>query len=353
MDPDEVPPTDEALERMYSPGVRAFRMLGPALILAVLLLKVVAIAASFDHPRSDPPEQFSPSVVRIGSEGAGYSLFIPSDLPNGAPLLLVFPGYDYIYPKNLGREEELMRMPDMTGYEFEILAERNKFLIAYLDGVENRFNDCRRDEPARDEVGAANHVAATHALIATLRDERHIDPKHVFAVGYSTGGQMAYRLALEMPGEVAGVAVVAANLPTPQNNLCHDEHAPVPMMIIDGTDDPISPFNGGKISFHGIGNRGEVMSSPATAEFFVHRNGQAAAPAIEKLASDGSALDSTSVERQTWRSPNHADVVFEVVHGGGHIFPNRRTTHQPTIFGFPTHVIDAPKEIWEFFARQM
>jgi poly(3-hydroxybutyrate) depolymerase len=53
-----------------------------------------------------------------------------------------------------------------------------------------------------------------------MAQEHGIDTKHVFVLGYSNGGQMAFRMAIETPDEVAAVAALGASLPTPDSSSC-------------------------------------------------------------------------------------------------------------------------------------
>ena len=103
------------------------------------------------------------------------------------------------------------------------------------------------------------------AIIGHFQMALDIDPREVFAVGYSNGAQMAYRLALEVPNEVRAVAAISANLPTPQNLDCRPSGQPVSVLVMNGTNDPINAYNGGTVSIFGFGNRGTVLSSEETA----------------------------------------------------------------------------------------
>jgi dienelactone hydrolase len=61
---------------------------------------------------------------------------------------------------------------------------------------------------------------ADQSLACGMAQEHGIDTKHVFVLGYSNGGQMAFRLAIETPDEVAAVAALGASLPTPDASSC-------------------------------------------------------------------------------------------------------------------------------------
>jgi polyhydroxybutyrate depolymerase len=67
---------------------------------------------------------------------------------------------------------------------------------------------------------------------------------------------MAFRLAMEGPVEIAAVAAVAANLPTPDASSCPQQGRTSRVMLIHGTSDPINPYQGGTVTLFGFANRG-------------------------------------------------------------------------------------------------
>ena len=62
---------------------------------------------------------------------------------------------------------------------------------------------------------------------------------------------MIFRIAIQEPGLFAGVTTIAASLSTPDNCL-YQLHDPIPpIMMVNGTNDSIIPYNGGKVFFFG------------------------------------------------------------------------------------------------------
>jgi polyhydroxybutyrate depolymerase len=59
-------------------------------------------------------------------------------------------------------------------------------------------------------------------------------------------------LALEMPDTFAALAAVAANLPIEANLDCQPSQRPVSIAILNGTNDPINPYNGGLVTLFGV-----------------------------------------------------------------------------------------------------
>jgi polyhydroxybutyrate depolymerase len=78
-------------------------------------------------------------------------------------------------------------------------------------------------------------------LVTKLESDYCIDPKRVFATGFSNGAMMSYRLACEASDTFAAVAAVAGAVTIDD---CRPER-PVPVLAFHGTADPIVLFNGG------------------------------------------------------------------------------------------------------------
>jgi polyhydroxybutyrate depolymerase len=234
-----------------------------------------------------------------------------------------------------------------TGYGFDRLADRDGFVVAYPQGFEGHWNDCRRAADYAARRLNVDDVAFFEALVERLRRERGVDPARVFVAGVSNGGHFVFRLALERPRRIAGAAAFAANLPAPDNNICDSRGQPPPMMIVNGTDDPINPYEGGTVTLFGFGNRGTVLSARDTARHFA---GSAARPTIRRLDPRVRG-DRSWVERAEWRTPGRNAVVLLSVHGGGHVVP--QAVYRPRrLLGRATSAIDGPAEAWAFFRRQ-
>ena len=159
-------------------------------------------------------------------------------------------------------------------------------------------------------------------------------------MGYSNGGHMAFRLALEAPELLAGVAAVAANLPAPENMDCHASGRPIPVLMINGTEDPINPYQGGDVTIFGHGNRGRVLSTAESAAWFAQLDGAAPAITAEHLPSTA-PTDPGWAERALWKSPSGMEVSLFTIHGGGHTLPQAQISY-PAQLGKTTPGLDGP-----------
>jgi polyhydroxybutyrate depolymerase len=170
----------------------------------------------------------------------------------------------------------------------------------------------------------------------------------VFATGISNGGQMALRLALEAPGRVRAVAPVAASLPAERNMDCRPAGRPVSVLLMNGTADPMNPFTGGDVALYGlIGNRGAVLSSEDSIDYFRDLAGHTGAPAQGELP-DRDPGDGSRVEVRRWEAPGRKLVALYAIRNGGHNAPSPQL-EIPRLLGPTNHDISAAEEIWRFF----
>lgn len=123
-------------------------------------------------------------------------------------------------------------------------------------------------------------------------------------------------LALETPEMIKGAAAIAANLPAPDNMDCKVARLPSRLItFVEGTEDPINPYKGGKVTLFGFGNRGHVLSAQASAEWFARALGLPSAKTQTLEPVSG-----LSAHQQDWiSSSGHVRLV--TIEGGGHTVP--------------------------------
>jgi polyhydroxybutyrate depolymerase len=89
-------------------------------------------------------------------------------------------------------------------------------------------------------AGAADDVAFLTQAIAALSQRYLIDPKRVYATGFSGGARIASQLGCDLSTTVAAITPVSGlRLPSP----CNAQRA-VPVVAFHGTADPIDPYDG-------------------------------------------------------------------------------------------------------------
>lgn len=268
-----------------------------------------------------------------------YTIYVPSECPRGVPIVIVLHGSN-------GNADQIRRY---TGYEFERLAEEAKWIVAYPEGYRGYWNDIRRKGGYAAKRRNVDDVRFLRAVIGALHAAHGAGP--VFGVGYSNGGQMCIRLALDAPGTVDAIALIAAAMPTPDNSESPPLDRPLPAILVNGTDDPINPYDGGLVTIFGLGSRGTVLSSPDSAAYFAERLRGASAEDTVTLV-PRSAESPTWVERRSWHAPNGGEVTLVTVHGGGHTIPQPRYRFF-RLAGRTETRFNAPLACLDFFRRVM
>jgi len=334
---------DRAIDPAPAPKRRRQRVLSAlGAVVGASALTVAGLYLAFGYAPAPAQPTLNAVVVKDyltidGHERTYTAVGAPAPTA-GAPQLLVFHG-------SL-QDGEGVRVA--TGYGFDTLAAREGFIVIYPDGYKGNWHDCRTaaDYPARTEN--IDDTGLVRGLIAHFHDTYGIDRSRVFAAGYSNGGQMVFRLAAEMPEQFAGLAAIAATQPTLDNFSCEASGRPVPMLLMNGTRDPIVPYAGGVISLFGFRPRGTALSALETARHFAQINGITAPPTVSTLPHHETSGD-TGATITTYAQDNKNPVVAYTIINGGHVVPNPHYT-APRLVGRTTHDVDAPDAVWTFFA---
>lgn len=238
-------------------------------------------------------------------------------------------------------------MPRADGGRLVELAARDDVLLVFPQGVQRSWNDGRGTAIIKAEVRKVDDVGFLRALSERLLVEYRIPPGRVYFTGISNGGFMSFRMACEAADLVAAVAPVTANLSENLGRTCAPDR-PVAVLIVDGTEDPLVPYQGGEVTVLRT-RRGAVRSAPASARFFAEANGCDPA-AHTRVLPDRDPGDGTFTrvhEFQDCRA--RADVTLLEVDGGGHTWPGGPQYLPRFLIGGVARDFHASDVIWEFF----
>jgi polyhydroxybutyrate depolymerase len=309
-------------------------------------VSAVVLGALFGYflysPRAEAPS-LSGKLVRgsivVGGRTRTYLAYLPRGLGKGAPLVLAMHGSG----------ESGLRMRIETGYGFDRLADKNGFAVVYPDAYEGYWNGCNIVGDYSANTLNIDDVGFLTRLVDKLAGEIGVNPSRVFAMGVSRGGSMALRLALEAPSHFRAVASVSDSVPAPANFKCKLEgHGSSSVMIMNGTEDPIVPFDGGEVSLFGLFiKRGAVLSARRSGEYFADLNHIAGQPRTDETQVAGGVR----VERILWHNGSKVEIELVAIHGGGHGLPQPYQRH-PRLLGPSPEEPNGPAVIWDFFKRQ-
>ncbi|MDQ4141174.1 MAG: alpha/beta hydrolase-fold protein [Bacteroidota bacterium] len=208
--------------------------------------------------------------------------------------------------------------------------------LVYPDGYKKYWNECRKAATSAANKEDINEQAFFEAMFRYFTQKYGLNKQHFFAIGMSGGGHMAYKLALTMPDKCKGISAFVANLPDVPNLDCVESKKPVAVMITNGTQDPINPYQGGPMVVNGS-SFGSVRSSNQSFRYWADLAGYKGEPKVENVP-DKNPANKQSIIRYTFKGKNKPEVMLLEVKGGEHTFPED---------------IDGFTESWQFFARQI
>ncbi len=237
-----------------------------------------------------------------------------------------------------------LQFQKQTSYEFERIADESGFLIVYPDGFEGHWNGCRAAAMYDANVLGIDDVGFLSAIVDRLVTKYGADREKVFAAGLSNGGHMAFRLALETPEMVRGIAAIAASLPKEENMACTPEGKAVSVLIMNGTSDPVNPYDGGEVSIYGLAGRGLVRSTDETAEYF---RSLEAAEANHQESGEVPDDSGSAVQRTLFRH-GETSVMQVRIRDGGHTIPHPTSTF-PRFLGPTSRAFNGPEMVAAFF----
>jgi len=318
-----------------------FRDLAPVFMVCVLLPATAGMwwRYYFEFSAPQPPTlsgTFQTEHLESDGLDRSFSFYAPSQLASNAPILVALHGAN--------SSGENLRV--FTGYGFDVLADRYGFIVAYPDSFSGSWNDCRvaANNPARRQ--GIDDVDFVKAVIANLH-ARFAVSGPVYVLGYSTGGLMVYRLAVEAPETFTAAAAISASLPAEDESDCVASGTPVSIAILNGTADQINPFEGGSVHSFWTTSLGDVQSAEQSARYFARLAGITSQPHIDRFP-DRDGRSSWS-ERRTWAGGT-ANIELLAIRGGGHTISQARV-RQPRILGPTSAQVDAPEEAWRFFTQ--
>ncbi len=303
------------------------------LMLLILLMAHSAYAASAHTSLGLQREE-----IRVGSMLRSYYLHVPSSLEKGSntPLVLVLHGG--------GRGDGLSPAKYLG---FTPLAQSEGFVVVYPNGIDNFWRD-GRDHSHRSNIETeVDDIEFISTLITHLIHKNQVDPKRVYVTGISNGGIMTLRIGCELSEQVTAIAPITANVAKNIYPSCTPPNS-VPILRINGLDDPMVPYHGGFVHFKRQ-KRGEVVATSKSILLWVKNNGCEAEPTRYYLP-DRDLTDGTRILVTDYnRAQPHCGVILYTVEGGGHTLPGSDIPDMPRLLGIKNNDIKGAETIWDFF----
>jgi polyhydroxybutyrate depolymerase len=280
-------------------------------------------------------------TIEIGGAARTFLTQLPDSKP--APLVIVLHG-------NTQSGADIKARTS-----WPLVASRERFGVIFPDGLNHAWADLRPDAKRAGRVPpqGTDDVGFIVRLVEKYVADGSADPKRIYVTGVSNGGAMTMTLVCARADLFAAAASVIINLSDDSAGACHPSR-PMPMLMMNGTIDPLIPYAGGKgtsrFAVHGF------WPAMKTLAFWRKLNGCETGDGAVTDLEDRDHEDQSTVTRIESRCPPAHDVVLYRVNGGGHRMPgafsDARFSRIATAFlGPQNHDIDGAETIWAFFRK--
>jgi polyhydroxybutyrate depolymerase len=264
----------------------------------------------------------SSGVMTVAGEERGYVLHVPEGLDRSRPVPLVIS----LHGAGLwgGAQRDISRWNDV--------ADREGFIVAYPSG---KGHASPRVWRMGGGPGTARDVEFITRLIDTLVARHGVDRERVYLNGLSNGGGMTFAFSCIAPERIAAAGMVGSALSFPWKQCA--EAAPLPVMIVNGTADPVIPYEGGKTWVASFA----FPSVPQFTARWAQRNRCRPSP--------HDSVVGPTVKRREYRGcAGGASVVLYTLEGDGHVWPGGGRVPE-WLSGTDSRNLDASRVMWDFF----
>ena len=279
-------------------------------------------------------------TITVGKVSRQYTVRLPDTKP--APLVIVLHG-------NTQTGADMI-----TRTAWPAVAKREGFGVVFPDGLNHSWADLRPTSlrAGRIPPHGTDDVAFIAKLVDKLVADGSADPKRIYITGISNGGAMTMTMVCKRADLFAAAASVVINLTDQSANPCRPAR-PVPMLMMNGTADPLVPYKGGRgTSRFAVDG---FWSVEKTLGFWRKINGCEAADASATDLAHRDPAERSTVTRIDSKCPPGRDVVLYRVNDGGHRMPGNPDARFPrlanTFLGPQNRDIDGAETIWAFFKK--
>jgi len=277
-----------------------------------------------------------------------YLVHLPAnaDATTGLPLVLAFHGGG-------GTARGFARF---TG--FRECADRYGFIAVFPQGIENHWYDDAYATIAEGRFSPVDDLGFIRKLLAHLVLKYPVDPQRIYAAGMSNGGFFSFILGMKAADQFAAIAAVTAQLPRGSETALTPP-APIPILLMNGTDDPLVPYEGGQLRITLSPRRrkrgkirevGPITSTRETIQYWLKHNEISGKPDVTQLPNTVQT-DKTTVTRSEWTGSEGNEVLLYTINGGGHCWPGAAQYLPAGMIGRVNRDIDATEVIWDFFRQ--
>jgi len=319
--------------------------LNKILFLAFGAIIIIINSSSCRKDNTNTPDNDYTSSMMWDGLKRTYLTHLPQDYKQIGPMPLVLALH--------GGGGDAEAMVKLTKGGLNTLANEEGFVVIYPNGIEKNWNDGRSGEETNYRAHQENidDVGFISELIDDQMTNLNIDSKRVYVTGMSNGAMMTLRLGCELSHKITAIAPVAGNMPFNFLSDCSPDSV-LSVMLIEGTDDPLMPYEGGDVTGpFGVVKLGKVLSAEQTIGLWANSNKCISSP-VTMEEPDLDPMDGTLVHKLIYNScEDSTEVILYTIEHGGHTWPDGYQYLSSGIIGRTCRDINANEIIWAFFKR--
>ena len=253
-----------------------------------------------------------------------YHLYLPDNLPAGAPLVFILHGYG-------GSADAYFNNATLT---FKQLAEEYKVALCYPQATKDSKNTGWNVYYPWQIAAATKMTVDDCEFICTLAKHLQttykLSAENTFLTGMSNGGEMCYLMAYRKPKAFGAIASMAG-LTLVEMADRHNYTEPVAFMEVHGTGDTTSRWEGDPTNQYGWG---AYLAVPLAVEAVAAAN-----KCMYQQTTELPQIKNKVILHRYYGSPSGKEVLFYEVRNGGH--------------NWATDSFDSCRTIMEFFKKNM
>ena len=213
-----------------------------------------------------------------------------------------------------------------TYTQFDEIADQKGFIVVYPNGTDKSWST----------VGNKDLDFLSN-LVDSIRSNFSTDDC-LFMMGFSQGGFMTYKFALNSSHFLKAIAVGSGNM-SKATQIASENAPQIPILHFHGNTDNIVPINGTSPFIPPVEN---------TIEWLVSHNGCDRIPVVTNLPNID-LTDNSAVERYYYgNGDNNSEVIYYKINGGGHTWCG---SIPAPIFGETNQDINQSVVIGDYFAK--
>ncbi|HLY68917.1 MAG TPA: alpha/beta hydrolase-fold protein [Puia sp.] len=236
-------------------------------------------------------------------------------------------------------------------YNLTALADKNNYIIVYPNALNKAWTMpgiTSRRKVAEEHVDDVKFISV---LLDSLLSAYKVDSNHVFCTGISRGGMFSFYLAYKLSNRITAIAPVCGGISQTVADQFSFRH-PTPVLMINGTDDPLVRYNGGAGKFNKRNAENEdadMMPSEELLAKIVKLNNCDAKRIVTSIP-DSDPGDGCHAIDYVFPCSN-AEVEFIKIVNGGHTWPGGPQYLPKFIIGKVCRDFSASEKIFDFFKQ--